>query len=168
MSCEQYRVDSAEWTELPIRVPSRSDFDENISSADLDAEYAWKNFGSLTLPQAYVRFCERPDVYQEDFMFMGARAFAFYFPVVERFLFEFRARDEFDDGQAWILACGIKEQLESKFADAVTHLAPRVKKLADHVLADLGKFSILEEEQLRIAEAWRELQTVATAKQKTN
>lgn len=40
----------------------------------LDAQSAWRNFGGLTLEQGHVRFCSAPEVYQEDFMFMGCRA----------------------------------------------------------------------------------------------
>jgi hypothetical protein len=38
------------------------------------------------LEQAHVRFCSAPEVYQEDFMFMGCRAFHFYFPVIDEYL----------------------------------------------------------------------------------
>ena len=61
-----------------------SDFDP--VGGDLDAQYAWKNFGELTLKQAYDLFLTNPIHYQEDFMFMGGTAFDYYFPVIDRYI----------------------------------------------------------------------------------
>ncbi|MEM9646820.1 MAG: hypothetical protein AAF989_17650, partial [Planctomycetota bacterium] len=68
------------------QLPSEHDFDPH--QGDLDAQYAWKHFGALTLEEAFRRFRENPEIYQEDFMHMGGRAFAFYFPVLDCFLRE--------------------------------------------------------------------------------
>ncbi|MBL8820867.1 MAG: hypothetical protein JNL96_20010 [Planctomycetaceae bacterium] len=71
--------------EIPL--PTEADFDPY--GGDLDAQCAWRNFGGLTLDEATNKFRERPEIYQEDFMFMGGKAFAFYFPVVEAYLRNF-------------------------------------------------------------------------------
>jgi hypothetical protein len=62
-------------------LPTERDFDP--WHGNLDAQCAWRHFGGLTLDQAHARFRENPLGYQEDFMFMGPVAFAFYFPVIE-------------------------------------------------------------------------------------
>jgi hypothetical protein len=58
------------------KLPTETDFDPY--QGDLDAQCAWKNFGGLTLGEAFVKFEESPETYQEDFMFMGGKAFARY------------------------------------------------------------------------------------------
>lgn len=67
----------------PTPLPSQSDFDP--VGCDLDAQSAWQTFGGLGLAEAYAKFLQVPESYQEDFMFMGSRAFAYYFPVVDRY-----------------------------------------------------------------------------------
>ncbi len=87
----------------------------------MDAQCAWKNFGGFTLDEAHKKFEESPIRYQEDFMFMGGKAFAYYFPVIEKFL-----QGKSDDSQAWILAKGISIQFSGKNIPLVEHLAPRI------------------------------------------
>ena len=65
-------------------LPGERDFDPD--AGDLDAQVAWKHFGGLTLSEAYQRFQEDPEKHTEDFMYMGGKAFAYYFPVLERYL----------------------------------------------------------------------------------
>lgn len=57
--------------------------------ADLDSEYARKNFEGLSRTQALVKFRDCPFTHQEDFLWMSPPAFLFYFPVIERYLYEF-------------------------------------------------------------------------------
>ncbi|MEM7010678.1 MAG: hypothetical protein AAF585_04260 [Verrucomicrobiota bacterium] len=66
----------------PAPLPTENDFDP--FGGDLDAQCAWKHFGELSLNQAYDIFVSAPNIYQEDFMFMGAVAFDYYFPVIDR------------------------------------------------------------------------------------
>ena len=95
----------------PQPLPTKEDFNP-WGPDNLDAEHAWQCFGNLTLDEAHARFCECPELYHEDFMFMGGKAYAFYFPVIERFLYEVtEVADVPDDREAWILACGIQKQL---------------------------------------------------------
>ena len=61
------------------RLPTKADFVSHPE--DLDQICAWEHFGGLTLDQAKTRFAENALYYQEDFMFMGTKAFLFYFPV---------------------------------------------------------------------------------------
>ena len=93
-------------------LPTHDDFEPTGDC--LDADWAWGNFGELDLTEAFVKFCEEPDIYQEDFMFMGSVAFFYYFPVVERYVYESRIdpQSEFDSEveAMWILAHCINNQ----------------------------------------------------------
>ena len=91
-------------------LPTERDFDP--WSGDLDAQCAWRNFGGLTIEQAKAKFCENPLRYQEDFMFMGGKAFAYYFPVVEDYLRSIPDAASEDDHEAWILAHCIRNQFD--------------------------------------------------------
>lgn len=78
-----------EWEDATTPLPSKRDFDARDNN--LDALCAWSDFGNLTRNQAYEKFLEMPDRYQEHFMFMGWVAFVFYYPIVERYLVETHA-----------------------------------------------------------------------------
>jgi hypothetical protein len=136
-------------------LPTEQDFDP--FGGGLDEQVAWRNFGGLTLEQANKKYRENPDAYQEDFMFMGGKAFAFYFPVIESYLRETSAYTEYDDRNAWILACGIQLQFTGNTLPDVRHLASRVLDLAEFVQSNIGHFAIEHEEQQRILSAWQEL-----------
>ena len=136
-------------------LPVERDFDP--WNGDLDAQCAWKNFGGVTLDEAEARFRENPLYYQEDFMFMGGVAFAYYFPVVENYLRGVPDADNYDDHQSWILAKCIEAQFDDKNLAFVRHLAPRVTDLADFVLVNIRRFGGDDRERQRVADAWREL-----------
>ena len=69
-----------------IMLPTEKDFDP--FEGNLDAQWAWKHFGGLSLDEAFNKFQENPLCYEEDFLFMGHKAFVFYFPVLDRYLRE--------------------------------------------------------------------------------
>jgi len=135
-------------------LPSKQDFDP--WNGNLDALCAWKNFGGLDLDKAYQRFCENPGYYQEDFMFMGPKAFKFYFPVVDRFLRREREPWEFDDSQAWILGRAMHLQVEEGLDD---ELLKGIGDLCQHVRSNLSKYAIDENEQAEIGAAWLEVES---------
>jgi hypothetical protein len=137
-----------------VSLPTESDFDPY--GGDLDAQTAWRNFGGLTLEEANRRFREHPEYYQEDFMFMGGKAFAYYFPIIETYLHETSAANPYDDRQAWILAHCITQQLYKDAPLEVLQLIPRVLNLAEFVLANTDLF---DPEPVEGHEAWRELQS---------
>jgi len=110
------------WPGLPrptAPLPDPHDFGATDQWA-LDARSAWDHFGKLTVPQAYEVFARNPLYYQEDFAFMGPAAFAYYFPVLDRHLREARPSDEYNDCEAWIIGCGLEDQLRSghRFGDS--------------------------------------------------
>jgi hypothetical protein len=144
-------------SELPL--PSATDF--FTEGGDLDAEYAWKHFGGLTLEQAYRKFMESPDYYQEDFMFMFPKAFEYYFPVLDRYLRTVSEEEEdaMGDGwEVWIIGRGINSQLRpSALGQAPQYLLAEIASLSDFVKNNLSLYFSEEEEQTRSREAWLEI-----------
>lgn len=92
---------------------------------DLDGFCAWKNFGGLTVEEAYEKFCQCSETYQEDFMFMGDAAFVFYFPVIDRYIREEESGYEFDC-ETHILGQCIDAHVSGK--------NPLVRPLYDHIV----------------------------------
>jgi hypothetical protein len=134
-------------------LPTENDFDP--WGGKPEAQNAWKHFGGLTLDEAHSKFCSSPHYYQEDFLFMGGKAFAFYFPVIEKYLLEF-SPEKFILSEAWILARAIMFHFDEKELPDVLHLAARVQHLADFVKANIDLFQDPECD-LNVAEAWQEL-----------
>ncbi len=139
-------------------LPTENDFDP--WGGDLDAQLAWKNFGGLTIDAAIKKFRQNPECYQEDFMFMGGRAFAFYFPAIETYLLETPAEFDGDDRCDWILAHGIKSQLEREANSYALPLIPRIRNLVQFIRHNIGRFDDGDSEQARILLAWAELDEV--------
>ncbi|MGN6547170.1 MAG: hypothetical protein ACTHK7_19110 [Aureliella sp.] len=141
------------------KLPTERHFDPY--EGDLDAQWAWKNFGGLTLDEAKAKFWERPEVYYEAFMFMGGKAFAFYYPLIDSYLREtpLLAPEDRDDRQAWILAQCIKHQFDGWNYPYVRHLKGKVIELCRFVRQNLSLFGADPEELNQIDEQWASLQT---------
>jgi hypothetical protein len=135
-------------------LPVECDFDP--WGGDLDAQCAWKNFGGLTIHQAKARFRENPLYYQEDFMFMGGKAFAYYFPVIDDYLRTVPDIETDDDHEARILADCIRNQFDHDLSH-VRHLSARVLDLADYVRRNIRRFGADDNERQCVAEAWTDL-----------
>ena len=138
--------------------PKESDFDP--VGGCLDAQNAWRHFGGLTIPEAYARFCEAPEMYQEDFMFMGAGAFLYYFPVIERYIHETHidADNEHEVEAMWILAHCIGQQYENQQIQRNDCLRSSIRKLIDHVRNNLSQYCLEPGEQRHVDSAWEELE----------
>jgi hypothetical protein len=138
-------------------LPTESDFDPD--GGNLDAQDAWSEFGGLSLAQAHIRFRQVPESYQEAFMCMGGKAFAFYYPVIDSYLREASEVPEQErcGREAWILAKDIQCQFTGPDIRHVVHLKNQVLDLADFVLQNTHLFDRVPTEQRRIAEAWQEL-----------
>jgi hypothetical protein len=134
-------------------LPTKKDFDP---WGDLDAQWAWKNFGGLTIDSAYNKFCTYPETYQEDFMFMGPTAFSFYFSIIEKYMSTVQPEDEFDDCSGWIIGCGVEIQLENIESEC---LKQRVLRLVDIVINRFINFPIEDDDKLRVIEKWKEIKT---------
>jgi hypothetical protein len=137
-------------------LPTELDFDP--WGGNRDAQSAWRDFGGRTLEQVRLIFRENPEHYNEHFMWMGGRAFALYFPMIEEWLLETPASHDEEVRCAWMLAHCIRMQFEGNVdSQNVKPLVPRIEKLADFVLTNLDRFDPQVEEQRRIAGAWEEL-----------
>ena len=145
------QIIACEWEADPSPFPGYADFDP--WGGDLDAQTASQNFRGLTRPQAYEKFIDHPEYYSEDFMFMGGAAFAYYYPVIERYLLEFGFPE---NQQAWFLAHCIKQQFDAD-ANSIQHLRPRILALLAHVQSHLPFYGEDEQEQSNIGMAWGEL-----------
>ena len=133
-------------------LPKEFDFDPY--GGCLDAQSAWRSFGGLTVDEAYKKFCERPEVYQEDFMFMGWTAFRFYFPVIEKWLSEAVPEDETDDFEAWIIGCAVESQIEDNDEiDGTMHY--RIMALCDFVIDRFDGLDIDKKEKKRVLKQWQ-------------
>ena len=155
-------TDCYDWRPLTTEIPSEQDFDP--SGEGLDEQHAWKEFGGLALDQAYEHFLDCPENRQEDFMFMGPRAFLFYFPVVERYLYSAHNSDDWGDRATWILGHVFINQITNPelWWNEALHL--RVGGLVRHVRAHLDQYSVAAEDQARIDGPWAKLgEILATA-----
>lgn len=109
-------------------LPGERDFDPD--QGDLDAQVAWEHFGGLSLADAYRKFQEDPELYAEDFMYMGGAAFAYYFPVLERYLLVTPVWRE-EEGVEWCQILGLGAVIQFQFTK---ERQPEVNELAPHVL----------------------------------
>ena len=115
-------------------LPGERDFDPH--EGDLDAQSAWRNFGGLTLAEAYQKFSENPGTYTEDFMCMGGKAFVYYFPVLERYLLVTPVWGE-ENGSEWCQILGLGAAIQCQFTvesyPELLQLAPRVLALIEEI-----------------------------------
>ena len=131
-------------------LPTKKDFDP---WGCLDGQHAWKQFGGLTLDEAYKKFCKKPDFYQEDFMFMGTKAFLYYIPVLKKYVQELDPKSEGDDCSLHILACGMESQLEQNFK--ATQIP--IRSLTELVLSEIGNSNMNNEDKKRVIKKWKEI-----------
>ncbi len=143
--------------------PKESDFDPY--NGCLDAQCAWKNFGGLSVTEAFTKFCDRPEIYQEDFMFMGGAAFSYYFPVIERYVRESHAHADngYDVEAMWILAHCIKQQFDYRNTQHVESLRTRVLDLITHVRNNLSQYCREMADQRHVDSAWADLHAKLTS-----
>ena len=112
-------------------IPTERDFLEDHGC--LDARCAWENFGGLSLDEAFKKFCENPLSYGEDFMFMGEFAFAYYFPVLDRYVRE--AIRDFDEERLEDLMY-VRDAIWFHFAECFEEVA--TERIRKRDLADGG------------------------------
>lgn len=142
-----------------MSLPSVEDFavTENPED-DLDGLGAWRCFGGLSREEAYAKLCESPETHQEHFMWMGDRAFAFYFAALERYLRDDEPSCEFDE-IAFVVAHDIGSHLPARGPEARA-IYDRLTRLCDFVLDRLRG---LQERDGRshpvheVTAAWRDL-----------
>ena len=145
------------------QLPGEKDFDP--WGGCLDAQSAWKNFGGLTLADAYAKFCDRPEIYQEDFMFMGCGAFHYYFPALEAYLRGITSSGDGDDCEAPIIGAAIEAQFDWRGAIISAPLRDRIAALCSFVLSHVERFASSEADRRRIIESWSKLKHRLEAKE---
>ena len=136
-------------------LPTEEDFGPWLGH--LDVQVAWKRFGGLTIDEATALFRENPVVFQESFMYMGGKAFAYYFPVIENYLKSVPDADHDWDHESWIIAHDIRAQFERDSLTHVQDLTPRVIELALFFQKNLRRFGATEKEREKVAKAWTDL-----------
>ena len=142
---------------MTLKLPTERDFDPH--GCGLDEQCAWRNFGGLSLEEAYQKFASAPEVYQEDFMFMGTGAFVYYYPVVEQFL-RYAVTvldDERGDCQSWILPQCIRMQFFGTDRQLVGQLKNSVISLCEFMLENIECFADDWSPPTEIEEQWRSL-----------
>ena len=139
-------------------LPIKRDFDPH--GCGMDEHWAWRNFGGLTLKDACEKFETAPEIYQEDFMFMGTKAFVFYFPVIDRFLRKMVALNKTGqvDCQSWILPQCINTQFQCPRSKQLVLLKPSVLSLCEFMLDNIDKFKDDWNKPEEIELNWRNLQ----------
>ncbi len=145
-------------------IPTALDFGVDDLN-DLDARHAWDEFGGLSIDDAFTKFISHPLCYQEDFMFMGGAAFAYYFPVIDRYLREFRASDEpndDDDSYAAVIAGGFCSQLLQRDLKPLSPILEQICELVAFVRNHTDYLASCPRERLNIASTWQVLEAQIT------
>ena len=119
-----------------------------------DAFDAWKRFGGKTVKDVGDSFC--PDFDLEPFMWMGERAFKFYFPVIDFYL---RSGGPLEDDYLRQPAEFAANCIQMHFDchEDMTGLHEPILSLCDHVAAHPNHYSLKPYEQSEIAAAWSDL-----------
>jgi hypothetical protein len=136
-------------------LPTREDFGDC-----LDAKSAWKSFGGKTVAEAYAIFDENPLHYQEDFVWMGERAFRFYYPVIDRYLRSGPPTPDNGLECGNILAHDIREHFDG--SEDMRGLHEPILSLCNYVLAHLDHYSTKPAEQQEIGANWTKLRQQVT------
>jgi hypothetical protein len=141
-------------------LPTQNEFDP--SGCCLDANHAWEMFGALTIEETSIKFSRHPQFYQEDFMFMGSVAFAYYFPVIERYILTVQVDPTVDDEAEAVrgLAHCIIAQLEPENLEFVKPVLDSIRRLVARVRTNLRRYGAAKEDQLRVDSSWAELEQV--------
>ena len=98
-----------------------------------------------------------PLCYQEDFMFMGSRAFEYYLPVIDRYLRECSGDDESDDSEAAIIGSGVAAQFDWNDSHLSKQAVTEIESLTVFVRANLSRYSPSPKAQRRIERAWSQV-----------
>ena len=143
------------WPRPASPLPNEKEFDPY--NGNLDCQHALQVFGGMTLDQAYSEFCDRPEIYQEDFVFMGPKAFVYYFPIVDRYLREVKSNDPHDDCAADILAYAINGQLDNDDVSGSATIVSELCNLIDFVLLEVARYSGSKKIRKQIHATWNQL-----------
>lgn len=95
-------------------------------------------------------------------MFMGGVAFAYYFPVIERYILTVQVDPKLDDEAAAVrgLAHCVIAQLEPENLEFVKPVLDNIRRLVAQVRGNLKRYGAAEEDQQRVDSSWAELEQV--------
>jgi hypothetical protein len=120
-----------------MNLPTERDI--NPVPEDRDGQYAAENFLGKTREQITAEFPDEGMNYQEDLMFMGPRAFCFYFPAAVDYITSPAATGASDVVKC--LCSVIETRLEHNMPDIPEALSSFVR-FVDHVLAHYDDFAL--------------------------
>ncbi len=119
-------------------LPTREDISPT-SGADLDERAALEHFFGKSQSEASALFFDNPEYFADDLMWMGSKAFAFYFPSLEPYI-----TSEESSGNADIINTLIGT-LKSRLDDdplSIRDCRTSVLRVLVFVRENLGKFQI--------------------------
>jgi hypothetical protein len=136
-----------------MSLPTRDDF-----GGGPDAETAWEHFGGKDLEDACAIFASCPEIYTDDVMWMGERAFKFYFPIVDRYL---RAQSplQAEDDPPMMSAefIGYCIQFHFDCHEDMSGLHAQIIDLCDYVNSHLDHYVLELEKQEKAHTRWADL-----------
>ena len=134
-----------------MKLPTEDEINVHNS---LDEIVASEHFLNKTLEEAEALFRENSAYYQEDLMWMGPRAFAFYLQAAINYL-----KSPHSAGDDHILSC-LYEIVMFRLPEEGFPLALNgVKTLIDYVVNNYEKFNVDKDIYGDLREKYRELQT---------
>ncbi len=152
MKHEEFRL------KRPVR-PNLTEVDFDESRKDLDAQHAWKNLGGKTLVEAYELFMTNPLNFQEDYAWMGSRAFDYYFPVQDHYIRSAGADNGPEDYEVQHLSSCIASQFAMIHGEPSIETQREIVELVQFVLTSLDRFAPGVKAQRGIERSWKALQS---------
>lgn len=120
-----------------MKLPTQHEI--NPIPEDLDGKCAVRNFLGKTREQITREFGEHGMSYQEDLMFMGSRAFCFYFPAAVDYVASSQGGTDADVTNC--LVSVIEQRLEFDFSE-IREVFPHIVRFADYVLTHYDDFAM--------------------------
>ena len=96
-------------------------------------------------------------------MFMGPRAFSYYFPVIDRYLRDVHGEDPDGDCYAGILGTAIASQLAEPAQPTIRSIAGEVADLASHVIGNPDRYTPDDRMQQRTHRVWFKVAELAAS-----
>ena len=118
----------------------------------LDEQVAERHFLGKTLAEAEAMFRENSHTYQEDLLYMGPRAFAFYLAAAVNYV-ESEASAEDDEIVSMLLYI-----IENQKGPDFDILSPDISRLTRHVIENYPKFAVNEDTRGAIYGQYKDLE----------
>ena len=145
----------------PILFPSLPTKEDFAPQDSLDGRYAWKMFGGCSPAEAQKVFEADPSNRIWDFQYMGGRAFAHHFYVLENHVRQrhaptanFRRRMDVDPLRYGVIAGRINNRFTGRVSPEISLLSKRVADLTTFVLENPANDDKYRQETLR---DWKQL-----------